>query len=122
MLIDISMEIRLDMPHWPSSIAPACEWETRLDRGEEFNASRWTISAHQAVGIDYLSMECFGETGFPAHHVLLGVGIPLIEGLDLSAAQPGEYTLTCLPIRLASAEAAPARAVLTSCDQAPASQ
>jgi arylformamidase len=206
MFLDISMKIRPDMPHWPGSCAPMCEWETRLDRGEESDASRWTISAHQGthvdapshfipgaagiedislellcgpavvvdvpgngpvdadhvarlvpagarrvlfrtsnstsgrlqetfdpeyvgvseqaavalvsagvrvVGIDYLSLECFGLSDFPAHHALLGADVPIIEGLDLSAAQAGEYTLTCLPIRLAQAEAAPARVTLT---------
>jgi arylformamidase len=204
-LLDVTMEIRPDMPHWPGSVAPLCEWETRMDRGEESDASRWTISAHQGthvdapshfvpgaagieevaletlcgpvvvvdvpgdepisaghvrglvppgtervlfrttnstggrlyrefdpgyvavsgpaaaelvsagarvVGIDYLSVECFGQPDFPAHHVLLGAGIPVIEGLDLSAVPAGEYTMTCLPIRLTGAEAAPARVVL----------
>ena len=58
-------------------------------------------------------VECFGATDFPAHHTLLGAGVPIIEGLDLVAAEPGRYELTCLPIRLANAEAAPARVVLT---------
>ncbi|MEV6610894.1 hypothetical protein [Kutzneria sp. NPDC051319] len=35
--------------------------------------------------------------------------MPIIEGLDLAAAEPGPYELTCLPIRLTAAEAAPAR-------------
>ena len=65
------------------------------------------------VGIDYLSVECFGTSDFPAHHALLGAGVPIIEGLDLAAAEPGRYELTCLPIRLTNAEAAPARVVLT---------
>jgi arylformamidase len=66
------------------------------------------------VGIDYLSVECFGDKTFPAHHALLGAGVPIIEGLDLSEAPAGRYVVTCLPIRLTDAEAAPARVVLTS--------
>jgi arylformamidase len=34
-------------------------------------------------------VECFGLPDFPAHHALLGAGIPIVEGLDISGAQPG---------------------------------
>ena len=64
------------------------------------------------VGIDYLSVEQFGSTDFPVHHVLLGAGVVIVEGLDLSEAAPGDYDLTCLPLRLVGADGAPARVVL----------
>ena len=51
-----------------------------------------------------------GET--EAHRELLGAGIPLLEGLDLSAVAPGDYSLCAFPLRLGGAEAAPVRAVL----------
>jgi arylformamidase len=63
------------------------------------------------VGADYLSVGEFGS-GAETHHVLLGAGIPLLEGLDLSAVARGDYQLICLPLRLASPDGAPARAVL----------
>src|SRR5205807_1807893 len=52
----------------------------------------------RAVGMDYLSIERFGSTDFPVHHILLGAGVFVIEGLDLRAASPGRYTLVCLPL------------------------
>jgi arylformamidase len=59
------------------------------------------------VGIDYLSI------GDPdAHHLLLEQGVGLLEGLDLRAVDPGAYFLTCLPLKVAGADGAPARAVL----------
>lgn len=64
------------------------------------------------VGIDYLSIEKFGSRDFEAHHALLGAGVVIVEGLDLSAVEPGEYDLICLPLRLAGAEGAPARVIL----------
>jgi arylformamidase len=64
------------------------------------------------VGIDYLSVEKFGSTDFPVHHVLLGAGVVIVEGLDLSDAEPGEYDMACLPLRLVGADGAPARVVL----------
>lgn len=63
------------------------------------------------LGVDYLSVGG-KENGVEVHQTLLRAGILLIEGLDLSSADPGEYDLACLPLRLAHAEAAPARAVL----------
>lgn len=63
------------------------------------------------IGIDYLSVGGKGN-GVEVHQALLGAGVMLIEGLDLTDAEPGEYDLACLPLRLAGAEAAPARAIL----------
>jgi arylformamidase len=64
------------------------------------------------VGIDYLSIEKFGSKDYPAHHALLGAGVVIIEGLDLSEVDAGEYDLTCLPLRIAGADGSPARVVL----------
>ena len=66
------------------------------------------------VGIDYLSVDRFGSTDFPAHRALLGAGVIVIEGLDLSEVEPGEYEMACLPLRVAGADGAPARVVLRS--------
>src|SRR5262245_48519321 len=60
-----------------------------------------------AIGIDYLSI------GSPeAHRTLLGAGVVLIEGLNLSDVKPGEYELLCLPLRIAGGDGAPARVLL----------
>ena len=66
----------------------------------------------RAVGMDYLSIERFGSCDFPVHHRLLGAGVFVIEGLDLSAVRPGRYTLVCLPLKFPELDGAPARAVL----------
>jgi arylformamidase len=66
----------------------------------------------RAVGMDYLSIERFGSSDFPVHHRLLGAGVFVIEGLDLRAAEPGRYTLVCLPLKFPDLDGAPARAVL----------
>ncbi len=64
------------------------------------------------LGIDYLSIEKFGSAGFEAHHALLGAGVIVIEGLDLSDVEAGDYDLICLPLKIAGADGAPARVVL----------
>ena len=66
----------------------------------------------RALGFDYLSIEEFGSPDFPVHHVLLGAGVFVIEGLDLRAADPGRYVLVCLPLKFPELDGAPARAVL----------
>jgi arylformamidase len=64
------------------------------------------------VGVDYLSVEEYGARGAPAHHVLLGGGTIVIEGLNLLDVEPGIYDLYCLPLPVVGADAAPARVVL----------
>lgn len=64
------------------------------------------------IGIDYLSVEPFATTDYAVHRTLLGAGVVLVEGLDLSAIAPGRYELACLPLKIAGADGAPARAVL----------
>lgn len=64
------------------------------------------------VGVDYLSVGGFREDGPETHHALLEAGIWIIEGLNLSAIEPGEYEMACLPLRLIGSEGAPARAIL----------
>lgn len=77
------------------------------------DAARWLAEAGtRLVGIDYLSVEEFGREDFATHHELLGRGVVVIEGLDLSEVGPGTYEMTCLPLRIAGAEGAPARVVL----------
>ena len=44
--------------------------------------------------------------------ILLGAGIWIVEGLDLSRAREGPADFACLPIRIAGGEGAPAWAIL----------
>jgi arylformamidase len=66
----------------------------------------------QLVGIDYLSAEQFGAPAPTTHRILLGKGIPIVEGLALDAVGAGEYDMIVLPMKVAGHEGAPARAVL----------
>jgi arylformamidase len=64
------------------------------------------------VGVDYLSVEEFRKPGAPAHHLLLGAGVIVIEGLNLRDVEPGVYEMFCLPLLVVGADGAPARVVL----------
>jgi len=66
----------------------------------------------KVLGVDYLSVEEFRKPGAPAHHILLGGGTIVIEGLNLRDVEPGTYELFCLPLRVVGADGAPARVVL----------
>jgi arylformamidase len=66
----------------------------------------------KVVGVDYLSVEEFKKPGAPAHHLLLGAGTIVIEGLNLRDVEPGIYEMTCLPLKIVGADGAPARVIL----------
>jgi arylformamidase len=64
------------------------------------------------VGIDYISAEQFGAPAPMTHRILLGRGIPIVEGLALEGVRPGDYDLIVLPMKVGGHEGAPARAVM----------
>lgn len=66
----------------------------------------------RTVGVDYLSVGGFKKDGPETHEALLSAGVWIIEALDLRAAEPGEYDLVCLPLKLIGSEGSPARAIL----------
>jgi len=64
------------------------------------------------LGVDYLSVEEYPSEKNPTHNILLGAGIVVVEGLDLSGIPAGDYELLCLPLKIKDADGAPARAIL----------
>jgi arylformamidase len=64
------------------------------------------------VGIDCLSVGGYRDDGAATHRILLENGIWIIEGLDLSPAEPGIYELICLPLKIYGGDGAPARAII----------
>ena len=63
------------------------------------------------IGVDYLSVST-ERHGVATHKILLGHGVIIVEGLDLSSVQSGIYEFICLPLKIVGAEGAPARAIL----------
>src|SRR5215471_15053438 len=64
-----------------------------------------------AVGIDYLS------AGSPTtHRALLGAGVVIIEGLNLTGISQGRCELLCLPLKILGGDGAPARVLLRTSD------
>jgi arylformamidase len=77
------------------------------------DGARWLVDRGiRLVGVDFLSVERDGPPDFPVHRTLLGGGVVVVEGLDLSAVDPGPYTLVCAPLKVLGGDGAPARALL----------
>lgn len=83
--------------------------------GISVDGAGWLVERGiRLVGIDYLGVErCESVSrGAPVHLALLDAEVILLEGLDLSAVQPGAYRLICLPVKIEGADGSPCRAVL----------
>lgn len=110
--LDLSDDVRILFKTTNSRLWGTPEFQTGYvgvtGSGAEF------LIAHgiKVVGVDYLSVEQFKTPGAPAHHVLLGGGAIVIEGLNLRDVEPGIYDMLCLPLRVVGADGAPARVVL----------
>jgi arylformamidase len=78
------------------------------------DAAIWVVrKGIRLLGVDYLSVEPYpAPREHPVHKALLGAGVVILEGTDLSAVSPGAFILVCLPLKLIGLEGAPARAIL----------
>ncbi len=73
-----------------------------------FELCRFNI---ELVGIDAVSIACAENEG-SVHRELLNNGIAVLEGINLTDIEPGEYFLFAPPLKIGGAEAAPCRALL----------
>lgn len=64
------------------------------------------------VGIDYVSIERFGNVGAPVHHILLSAGVIILETLDLREVPDGLCEVYCLPLKIRHGDGAPARVLV----------
>jgi arylformamidase len=110
--IDLSDDIRLLIKTSNSRLWGSAEFHADYVGITESGAKHLVEHGIKVVGVDYLSVEEFRKPGAPAHHVLLGAGTIVIEGLDLRDVEPGIYEMYCLPLRVVGCDGAPARVVL----------
>lgn len=66
----------------------------------------------RVVGTDSMDIEDSCNEDFCCHKILLGNGIPIIEGLELFNVKDGEYRLICLPLKMEGLDGVPVRVVL----------
>ena len=89
--------------------------ETFFDRyvGLSHAAAKWVVARGvRLIGIDYLSIGQMHTTNVETHLELLSNDVIIVEGLDLSAIEPGAYELLCLPLKVRDGDGAPARVAL----------
>lgn len=65
----------------------------------------------KTIGTDAISIGALDEE-YEVHHTLLDAGIVVIEGLEMTDVEAGDYFLVCLPLKIANGDGGPARAVL----------
>ncbi len=75
-------------------------------------AAAWLAALRlKGIGVDAPSADAPGSRDLPVHRLLLGGGMVVVENLaNLEALPDAPFTFLCLPLALAEAEGAPARA------------
>lgn len=66
----------------------------------------------RTVGLDYMSVGGFHQDLVETHVILLSAPVWVIEGINLTGIDPGNYELCCLPLKLEGSDGAPARALI----------
>ncbi len=110
--VDLSEELRVLIRTPNSRLWGSAEFHQDYVGLREEGARFLVDRGIKVVGIDYLSVEEFKKPGAPAHHVLLGGGVIVIEGLNLRDVDPGVYEMFCLPLKAVASDGAPARVIL----------
>lgn len=76
------------------------------------DAAAWLATQDlKGIGIDTPSVDVHDAETFAVHHALLGVGMVIVENLANLGHLPSRITFAALPLHLADADGAPARAV-----------
>lgn len=109
---DLSEDVRVLIKTHNSRLWGSAEFHKDYIGISETGAKYLVEHGIKVVGVDYLSVEPFKTPGAPTHHMLLGGGTIVIEGLNLRDVEPGVYDMVCLPLRIVGADGAPARVML----------
>jgi arylformamidase len=92
--------------------------QSKLEFPDEYvslavDGAEWVVERGlRLVGIDFLSIEVAVNGDHPVHRTLLSGGVVIVEGLNLTDVDPGDYVLSCLPLKILDGDGAPARAAL----------
>ena len=109
---DLSEDVRVLLKTHNSRLWGSPDFQKNFIGVTESGARYLVEHGIKVVGVDYLSVEQYKTPGAPAHHVLLGGGTIVIEGLNLRDVETGIYEMLCLPLPVIGADGAPARVVL----------
>lgn len=97
--------------------------QSAFDRGFvgiSLDAADWLVrNETPVVGIDSPSVDPHNSEDWAVHRCLLSAGIVIVEGLDLSAVEPGRYEMVALPLRIPGSDGSPARVILRAWQATP---
>ena len=79
--------------------------------GLDLSGARWLLGhGVRLIGLDYLSVQAL-DASDDTHRELLGAGVVLVEGLDLSRVNSGGHEIVCLPFLAKDLDGSPVRVV-----------
>ena len=95
-----------------NALWPQQDFKTDFVALNASGARRLVECGASLVGVDYLSVGLFEGDGPETHRTLMSGGTWILEGLDLTGVDDGDYEMVCLPLRIAGADGSPVRAAL----------
>ncbi len=115
----IAHALRADRPAVPQRILvrtyermPVDRWDAALAAYAPDTIERLADLGVVLVGIDTASIDPADSKSLDSHQVIRRRGLRVLENLVLDAVPEGDYELIALPLKLATADASPVRAVL----------
>jgi len=94
--------------------APVDRWDAALAALAPDTIERLADLGVQLVGIDTASIDPAESKTLDSHQAIRRRGLRVLENLVLDDVPEGDYELIALPLKLATADASPVRAVLRS--------
>lgn len=92
--------------------APAAQWDPNFCAVAPDTVDLLADLDVQLIGIDTPSLDPQASKTMDAHRRIRARGMAILEGLVLDDVPAGDYELIALPLRLATLDASPVRAVL----------
>lgn len=92
--------------------APVDRWDPDLAAYAPETVERLADLGVTLVGIDTASIDPADSKGLDSHQVIRRRGLRVLENLVLDGVPEGDYELIALPLKLATADASPVRAIL----------
>ncbi|TCW82011.1 arylformamidase [Burkholderia sp. SRS-46] len=92
--------------------APAARWDPEFCAVAPATIDLLAAHGVKLIGIDTPSLDPQESKTMDAHHRIRAHRMAILEGIVLDDVPPGDYELIALPLKLATLDASPVRAVL----------
>jgi len=92
--------------------APAATWDSAFCAVAPQTIDLLAAHGVKLIGIDTPSLDPQESKTMDAHHRIRAHKMAILEGIVLDAVAPGDYELIALPLKFATLDASPVRAVL----------